>query len=192
MAAVWVLRSTLLRRDENFGNEVATRVTRYEKAFIKTTSWAIKSKIFAIIKRNGHLPLTPHFCSSYPLFSKKLHKVSEPKQTAMCGDATNWDEDAYRESILKEREIRTRTVFRTVWGPSQNPNPDTIVVASSDGSLASYSISSCISKLVSHLIFTVSHFNRICSELNFIYLFFFNWSFFGLQQLGFSNTKAQQ
>ncbi|KAE7998517.1 hypothetical protein FH972_003056 [Carpinus fangiana] len=65
----------------------------------------------------------------------------------MCGDATNWDEDAYRESILKEREIRTRTVFRTVWGPSQNPNPETIVVASSDGSLASYSISSCISKL---------------------------------------------
>ncbi|XP_062148721.1 eukaryotic initiation factor 4A-15-like [Alnus glutinosa] len=65
----------------------------------------------------------------------------------MCGDATNWDEDAYRESILKEREIRTRTVFRTVWGPSQNPNPDTIVVASSDGSLSSYSISSCISKL---------------------------------------------
>ncbi|KAF5481810.1 hypothetical protein F2P56_002432 [Juglans regia] len=65
----------------------------------------------------------------------------------MCGDATNWDEDAYRESILKEREIRTRTVFRTVWAPSQNPNPDAIVVASSDGSLASYSISSCISKL---------------------------------------------
>ncbi|KAJ4708684.1 THO complex subunit 6-like [Melia azedarach] len=64
----------------------------------------------------------------------------------MCGDATKWDEDAYRGSILKEREILTRTVFRTVWAPL-NPTPDTIVVASSDGSIASYSISSCISKL---------------------------------------------
>jgi hypothetical protein len=62
----------------------------------------------------------------------------------MCGDARNWDEDAYRESILKQREIQTRTVFRTVWAPSQSPNPETIVVASSDGSLASYSISSCM------------------------------------------------
>ncbi|KAB1209356.1 THO complex subunit 6 [Morella rubra] len=68
-------------------------------------------------------------------------------QTTMCGDATNWDEDAYRQSILKEREIRTRTIFRTVWAPSKNPNPDTIVVASSDGSLASYSVSTCISQL---------------------------------------------
>ncbi|XP_075651007.1 THO complex subunit 6 isoform X5 [Castanea sativa] len=69
----------------------------------------------------------------------------------MCGDARNWDEDAYRESILKEREIQTRTVFRTVWAPSlnPNPNPETIVAASSDGSIASYSISSCISKLQS-------------------------------------------
>ncbi|XP_048431211.1 DEAD-box ATP-dependent RNA helicase 3, chloroplastic [Pyrus x bretschneideri] len=65
----------------------------------------------------------------------------------MCGDATNWDEEAYRESILKEREIQTRTVFRTVWAPSLNPNPDTVVVASSDGSVSSYSIPSLISKL---------------------------------------------
>ncbi|KAJ9183797.1 hypothetical protein P3X46_007606 [Hevea brasiliensis] len=65
----------------------------------------------------------------------------------MCGDATNWDENAYRERILKEREIPTLTVFRTVWAPSPNPSPDTVVVASSDGSIASYSISSCISKL---------------------------------------------
>ncbi|XP_065851062.1 THO complex subunit 6 isoform X1 [Euphorbia lathyris] len=65
----------------------------------------------------------------------------------MCGDATNWDEDAYREGILKEREIRALTVFRTAWPPSLNPTPDNIVVASSDGSIASYSISSCISKL---------------------------------------------
>ncbi|KAJ7979318.1 THO complex subunit 6 [Quillaja saponaria] len=65
----------------------------------------------------------------------------------MRGDATSWDENAYRESILKEREIQTRTVFRTAWAPDGNPNPDTIVVASSDGVVASYSISSCISKL---------------------------------------------
>ncbi|KAH1057039.1 hypothetical protein J1N35_035104 [Gossypium stocksii] len=64
----------------------------------------------------------------------------------MCGDATNWDEEAYRESILREREIQTRTVFRTVWAPSFNPNPECVVVASSDGSIASYSISSCVSK----------------------------------------------
>ncbi|XWS26663.1 hypothetical protein CRYUN_Cryun26dG0049800 [Craigia yunnanensis] len=51
----------------------------------------------------------------------------------MCGDATNWDEEANRESILREREIQTRTVFRTVWAPSLNPNPECVVVASSDG-----------------------------------------------------------
>ena len=89
----------------------------------------------------------------------------------MCGDARNWDEDAYRESILKEREIQTRTVFRTVWAPAQNPNPnpETIVAASSDGSIASYSISSCISKLVSSLylfiyFFVSPHFSRIQSN----------------------------
>lgn len=67
----------------------------------------------------------------------------------MCGDATNWDEETYREAILKQREIHTRTVFRTLWPPSPpSPNnPDSIVVASSDGSLASYSISSIISEI---------------------------------------------
>ncbi|KAK9102521.1 hypothetical protein Sjap_019775 [Stephania japonica] len=63
----------------------------------------------------------------------------------MGGDATNWDESAYRASIAKERELEARTVFRTVFAPSQNPNPETIVAASSDGSVAPYSISSCIS-----------------------------------------------
>ncbi|XP_061361648.1 THO complex subunit 6 isoform X2 [Gastrolobium bilobum] len=63
----------------------------------------------------------------------------------MCGDATNWDEDAYRETVLKEREIQTRTVFRTAWAPPQDPNLDALIVASSDGSVASYSISSFIS-----------------------------------------------
>ncbi|KAJ4851154.1 THO complex subunit 6 [Turnera subulata] len=65
----------------------------------------------------------------------------------MCGDATSWDENAYRESILKERELQTLTVFRTAWPPSSNPTPDSIVAASSDGSVASYSISSCVAKL---------------------------------------------
>lgn len=98
----------------------------------------------------------------------------------MSGDATNWDEDAYRESILKERELRTRTIFRTVWAPSQSPNPDAIVVASSDGSLASYSISSCISKLVSLCFFAVPHFDRISIELiQEIYLFIYIFIFFG-------------
>lgn len=81
----------------------------------------------------------------------------------MCGDATNWDEEAYKESILREREIQTRTVFRTVWAPSLNPNPECVVVASSDGSIASYSVSSCVSKLVSE--------TKICKWL-WIYLFF--------------------
>ncbi|KAK7329672.1 hypothetical protein VNO77_23846 [Canavalia gladiata] len=63
----------------------------------------------------------------------------------MYGDATNWDEDAYRESVLKERDIQTRTVFRTAWAPPSSPNIDTLLVASSDGSIASYSISSSIS-----------------------------------------------
>ncbi|WJZ97765.1 hypothetical protein VitviT2T_016344 [Vitis vinifera] len=67
----------------------------------------------------------------------------------MGSDARDWDEDGYRNSILKEREIQTRTVFRAIFAPSQNPNPDVIVVASSDGTLASYSISSCISQLQS-------------------------------------------
>ncbi|TQE04790.1 hypothetical protein C1H46_009643 [Malus baccata] len=61
----------------------------------------------------------------------------------MCGDATNWDEEVYRESILKEREIRTRTV----WAQSLNPSPETVVVASSYGSVSSYSIPFLISKL---------------------------------------------
>nr|AFK48053.1 unknown [Lotus japonicus] len=59
----------------------------------------------------------------------------------MCGDATNWDEDAYRESILKEREIQTQTVFRTAWAPPQTPNLHSLIAASSDGSIAAYSIS---------------------------------------------------
>ncbi|XP_077216619.1 DWD (DDB1-binding WD40 protein) hypersensitive to ABA 1 [Tasmannia lanceolata] len=60
-------------------------------------------------------------------------------------NAREWDEDGYRNSILREREIQSRTVFRTAFAPSLNPNPDILVVASSDGSVAPYSITSCIS-----------------------------------------------
>ena len=81
----------------------------------------------------------------------------------MLGDATNWDEDAYRESLYKEREVQTRTVFRTAWAPSLSGCPESIVVASSDGSIASYSIASCISKLVIFLIFGIDiHFVVCC------------------------------
>ncbi|KAL0803016.1 hypothetical protein Bca101_058192 [Brassica carinata] len=62
----------------------------------------------------------------------------------MYGDATNWNEDEYRESILKEREMQTRTMFRTAWAP--NPNPDAFVVASSDGTLAFHSMNSLVSQ----------------------------------------------
>ncbi|XP_042479667.1 probable ATP-dependent RNA helicase ddx6 [Macadamia integrifolia] len=62
----------------------------------------------------------------------------------MGGDATNWNEASYRNSILQERELQSRTIFRTVFAPSQNPNPEIIVTASSNGSIAPYSISSCI------------------------------------------------
>ncbi|KAL3532644.1 hypothetical protein ACH5RR_006165 [Cinchona calisaya] len=63
-------------------------------------------------------------------------------------DCRNWDEEAYRDSILQQRETLCRTVFRTAFVPS-NPgnstlNPDLIVTACSDGSIASYSISSCL------------------------------------------------
>ncbi|XP_026404594.1 THO complex subunit 6-like [Papaver somniferum] len=72
----------------------------------------------------------------------------------MGGDARNWDEESYRKSILKEREIQSRTVFRTVFAPSSSQNPEYIVVGSSDGSVAPYSISSCISN--HHLWFSKS------------------------------------
>ncbi|GAB2291849.1 hypothetical protein Dimus_026099 [Dionaea muscipula] len=62
----------------------------------------------------------------------------------MAMDVRNWDEEAYRNSILQDRESQYRTVFRTAFAPSSlpHPNPDVIVAASSDGSVASYSISS--------------------------------------------------
>ncbi|KAH9616323.1 hypothetical protein KSS87_009396 [Heliosperma pusillum] len=66
-------------------------------------------------------------------------------------DVRNWDEEAYRESILDDRESHCRTVFRSAFAPSLNPNlnlnPDIIVTASSHGLVASYSLSSAISHL---------------------------------------------
>lgn len=69
----------------------------------------------------------------------------------MVMDITNWDEDAYRNLILQERETQCRTVFRTIFAPSfnPNPNPDIVVAASSDGSIAAYSLSSILSSLES-------------------------------------------
>ncbi|XP_020683451.1 THO complex subunit 6 isoform X1 [Dendrobium catenatum] len=61
------------------------------------------------------------------------------------GDSREWDEEGYRRSILVERELSSRIVFRTAFAPSENPNPEIVLVASSDGSLSAYSISSCIS-----------------------------------------------
>ncbi|KMS96849.1 hypothetical protein BVRB_8g199250 [Beta vulgaris subsp. vulgaris] len=67
----------------------------------------------------------------------------------MVMDVTNWDEDAYRNTILQERETHCRTVFRSIFAPSVNPNPnsnpDIVVAASSDGSVAAYSLSSILS-----------------------------------------------
>lgn len=66
-------------------------------------------------------------------------------------DVTNWEEDAYRDSILQERETQCRTIFRAIFAPSPNPNPnpnpDIVVAAASDGSVASYSLSSCLSSV---------------------------------------------
>ncbi|PIN26978.1 WD40 repeat protein [Handroanthus impetiginosus] len=63
-------------------------------------------------------------------------------------DCRNWDEELYRNAILQARETLARTVFRTAFAPNPNANPnpnsDYIVTASSDGSVASYSISSCL------------------------------------------------
>ncbi|KAL7601929.1 THO complex subunit 6 [Lactuca sativa] len=68
------------------------------------------------------------------------------KTTVAEGDCRQWNEDAYRDSILEERESHSLTIFRTVFSPSPtNQNPKFIVAASSDGSIATYSLSSLIS-----------------------------------------------
>lgn len=114
---------------------------------------------------------------------KEKEKLKKPSQrsgsewarcnctSTMCGDATNWDEDAYRESILKEREIQTQTVFRTAWAPPQTPNLHSLIAASSDGSIAAYSISAYNLNNVT----TSFHFTAFCFHsmklLNLISLF---------------------
>lgn len=64
------------------------------------------------------------------------------------GDCRHWDEDAYRDSIVEDRESHSLTIFRTVFSPSPtNQNPNFIVAAASDGSVSSYSLPSIISSL---------------------------------------------
>ncbi|XP_062198584.1 THO complex subunit 6-like [Phragmites australis] len=62
-------------------------------------------------------------------------------------DARGWDEAAYRRGILRGRDLSCRTLFRAVFfDHSDEPDPDVLLAAaSSDGSLASFSLSSCIS-----------------------------------------------
>ncbi|KAH9330763.1 hypothetical protein KI387_002871, partial [Taxus chinensis] len=69
----------------------------------------------------------------------------------VMGDATAWDEEKYRLSILQERAVEARTVFRTVFAPISNRgnSPDILLAASSDGTVAPYSIPAYISTYVS-------------------------------------------
>lgn len=132
---------------------------------------SLKRRRFQIIKRarqpNTDQSLNLNWWSEALLRNWTFNHISLQKNPRFFqekmggGDARNWDEDGYRNSILKEREIQTRTVFRTVFAPSQNPNPDAIVVASSDGSVSSYSISDCISSLVSP---SLSLCNKLCTD----------------------------
>ncbi|CAA6666126.1 unnamed protein product [Spirodela intermedia] len=52
------------------------------------------------------------------------------------GDVRDWDEEGYRNSVLQERELRAKTIFRTAFSPPATGKPDVIVVASSDGSVS--------------------------------------------------------
>uniref|UniRef100_A0A0E0IIB5 Uncharacterized protein n=1 Tax=Oryza nivara TaxID=4536 RepID=A0A0E0IIB5_ORYNI len=71
---------------------------------------------------------------------------------ALAGmDARGWDEAAYRRGILRERDLSCRTLFRAVFFDHHDDDPDVLLAAaSSDGSLASFSLSSCISSSSSH------------------------------------------
>ena len=62
-------------------------------------------------------------------------------------DARGWDEASYRRGILRALDLSSRTLFRAVFFDNSNdPDPDVLLAAaSSDGSLASFSLSSCIS-----------------------------------------------
>lgn len=68
------------------------------------------------------------------------------------GDLTDWDEEGYREAILREREAFTLTLFRAIFPPSRlSSDADVLVAASSDGSVATYSVRSAIAGHVSSL-----------------------------------------
>jgi THO complex subunit 6 len=62
-------------------------------------------------------------------------------------DARGWDEAAYRREILRGRDLSCRTLFHDVFfDHGDDADPDILLAAaSSDGSLASFSLSSCIS-----------------------------------------------
>ncbi|KAK1396978.1 THO complex subunit 6 [Heracleum sosnowskyi] len=58
-------------------------------------------------------------------------------------DCRNWDSEAYKHTVLQDRLNPSLTIFRTAFPPQPLlHNPDLIVAASSDGSIASYSLSS--------------------------------------------------
>jgi len=62
-------------------------------------------------------------------------------------DAREWDEASYRRGILRARDFSSRTLFRAVFfDHGDDLDSDVLLAAaSSDGSLASFSLSSCIS-----------------------------------------------
>ncbi|CAD6219561.1 unnamed protein product [Miscanthus lutarioriparius] len=62
-------------------------------------------------------------------------------------DARGWDDASYRRGILRALDLSSRTLFRAVFFDNSNdPDRDVLLAAaSSDGSLASFSLSSCIS-----------------------------------------------
>jgi hypothetical protein len=68
-------------------------------------------------------------------------------QAHLAMDARGWDEAAYRKEILRGRDLSCRTLFRAVFfDHGDDADPDVLLAAaSSDGSLASFSLSSCIS-----------------------------------------------
>lgn len=99
--------------------------------------------------------------------AEKFRKIEE-MGVAQQRDCRNWEEDSYRDAILQERETLSRTVFRTAYAPNPNPNPnsDYVVTASSDGSVAAYSISAClvIRLFLSKCLVFVTHTTKLYSK----------------------------
>ena len=85
-------------------------------------------------------------------------------------DAREWDEGAYRQGILPERDLSCRTLFRAIFYDHRDePDPHVLLAAaSSDGSLASFSLSSCIASsalLIASCIARCFAAHLYCSEL---------------------------